>query len=150
MAVEKSKSFDYAQDVTKQLIALSTGVVTVTVAISSTVAPDAPGPAKTVLYCAWGLFAFAILAGILTLFNLTGHVGGADASGDKGVRDPAITVFAIVQIALFVLAMFGTIYFGIRAFDATPSTPCTVTSTKTQELPGGKKVETKTEDSCQE
>jgi hypothetical protein len=147
MTVEKSKPFDYAQDVTKQLITLSTGVVTVTVAFVGTIAPDAPSSGRVALYIAWGLFGLTILAGVATLLNLTGRVGSADKDGSKGIDDLGIRFFAIAQIALFVLAMVGTIYFGVRSFEAAPS-GCKETRTDTVERPGGHKVEMVREQDC--
>lgn len=127
MTVERSKPFDYAQDVTKQLLTLSTAVVTITVAFLKDIAKDAPDDARIALYIAWVLFALAIIAGVATLLNLTGHVGTADADTSKGIDTKGIKIFAIAQVVLFVAAILATIYFGARSFDAS-SSGCTTTT----------------------
>ena len=74
MAAAGSKPFDYAQDVTKQLLTLSTAVVTITVAFLKDVTTEVPVDARIALYLAWAFFAAAIVSGVSTLLNLTGRV----------------------------------------------------------------------------
>jgi hypothetical protein len=136
MATEKTKPFDYAQDVTKQLLTLSTAIVTITVAFIKDIAKGAPDDARIALYVAWGLFALAIIAGVATLLNLTGRVGHADAADNEGIRAAGVRMFAVAQILFFVAAICATIYFGARSFDPSPAT-CTITTTKTSPVPNG-------------
>lgn len=121
MSVEKTKPFDYAQDVTKQLLTLATAVVTITVTFLKDIAQQAPADARTVLFIAWALFATSIIAGVATLQNLTGHVGSADEPASDGIMTAGIRFFAIAQMMLFVLAIGGTIYFGARSFNYSPT-----------------------------
>lgn len=117
MAQNKTKAFDFAQDSTKQVLTLSTAVVTITIAFLKDIAKDAPGDARVVLFVGWALFAIAILAGVCTLLNLTGRVAGAEDS-QEGINDGAIRLFAVIQQVSFALAIAATIFFGVRAFDA--------------------------------
>jgi hypothetical protein len=130
MTTDKSKPFDYAQDVTKQLLTLATAVVTITVAFVKDIATSAPADARIVLYGAWGLFTASIICGVCTLLNLTGRVGFADDANDEGIESWGIRAFALAQIVSFVLAVAAVTYFGGRSFDASPSS-CTTTTTRT-------------------
>jgi hypothetical protein len=131
MTVEKTKPFDYAQDVTKQVLTLSTGVVTITIAFMKDISKNAPEDARIALFSAWGLFALSIAAGICTLLNLTGRVGKADDAASTGINAGAVRLFSIAQLACFALAIAGTVYFGARAFDARASPCSTLPSTQT-------------------
>src|SRR5690242_1048270 len=51
-----AKAFDFAQDVTKQLITLSTGVIALTITFLKDVATKAPSGALDFLHIAWVLF----------------------------------------------------------------------------------------------
>ncbi len=113
--VDATKPFDFAQDVTKQVVTLSTGVVTLTIALLKDVVTGAPGDARAVLFAGWALFAVSIVSGIFTLLNLTGHVGAAGTAGSSGIVTPAIRLFSFVQLVTFGLAMIATVYFGARA-----------------------------------
>src|SRR5688500_3501768 len=119
MAVGRSKPFDDAQDVTQQLLTLSSAIVSITVAFSQDLGKGAPHDARIALSTARAQRAVAIVAGVATLLNRAGRVGGAD-SDSQGIRASGITFFAGAQIVLFVLAICATIYFGARSFDPTP------------------------------
>jgi len=147
VAADETKPFDYAQDVTKQLLTLSTGVITITVAFLDNIAAGAPEDARVALYIAWGMFALTIVCGIFTLLNLTGRVGAAASPQSAGIDATAIRAFAIAQVALFVLAIVATIYFGARAFDPTPKR-CTTTVTTTSAGAHGASTKTMTVRPC--
>ena len=117
MARNNTKAFDLAQDSTKQVLTLSTAVVTITIAFLKDIAKDAPSGARLALFIAWGLFGVAILAGVATMLNLTGRVADAEDSAD-GINARGIRFFAILQQAAFAAAVLATVVFGIIAFDA--------------------------------
>jgi hypothetical protein len=108
------KSFDYTQDVTKQMITLSTGVIVITVSFFKEVFPHPPADAKTVIVISWGFFAISVLAGIATLLNLTGNLP-SQTKESEGIYRDSIRLWSIIQIACFLLAIIGTIYFGARS-----------------------------------
>jgi hypothetical protein len=112
---DATKSFDLAQDTTKQVLTLSTAVVTITVAVLKDLARDAPADARTLLAISWGLFVLSIFGGVCTLLNLAGRVPGGPAPRDAGINAPAIRCFSIMQMLTFALAMAATVYFGVRA-----------------------------------
>jgi len=108
------KSFDYAQDVTKQMITLATAIITITVSFFKAVFEHPPSDAKTVVVIAWGLYVLSILAGIAMLLNLTGNLPTLE-EGSQGIYRGSVRFFSIVQIACFLLGLIGTIYFGARS-----------------------------------
>lgn len=111
----RTKAFDYVQDVTKQVLTLATAVVTITLTFLKDLAQDAPPDARTLLYIGWVLFGLSILAGVATLLNLTGHVEKAEEQA-RGIYASGIRIFSSLQLAFFVLAIGCTVYFGARAF----------------------------------
>lgn len=113
----REKSFDFAADVSKQLITLSTAIITVTITFSK----DVLGGAVEYRYwllAAWIAFIFTILCGIWTLMALTGTLepienseNGASING-KNIRFPAI-----LQILFFIAALALTITYGFKSIN---------------------------------
>jgi hypothetical protein len=114
--VDVTKPFDYVQEATKQVLTLSTGVVTITVSFLKDIVSNAPSDARTVLYIAWGLYALSILGGIAALLNLAGNVGSAADTDSKGIYEPGIRTSSLLQLIAFLLGSIGVVYFGARAF----------------------------------
>lgn len=90
--------FEFASDVTKQLITLATGVVTLTVSFSSDVLSLAAGNGRGILTASWIVFLASVLAGIVTLMALTGHLG-AGAGGT--IYSGNVRILSVTQIVLF-------------------------------------------------
>lgn len=71
-----TKSFDFAADVTKQLIALSTAIISLCVAFTDKIfSSSAAQSHSTALLIALLLFVASIIFGIITLMALAGHLG---------------------------------------------------------------------------
>lgn len=71
-----TKSFDFAADVTKQLIALSTAIISLCVAFTDKIfSSSAAQSHSTALLIALLLFVGSIIFGIITLMALAGHLG---------------------------------------------------------------------------
>ena len=66
MKENEKKAFDFAADVTKQLITLSTAIITITITFSKDIINLADSAAKNYLLWAWILF-------IATVFLVYGH-----------------------------------------------------------------------------
>jgi len=64
------KAFDFAADVTKQLITVASAIVTVTVTFSK----DTPVPARDWAFGAWSCFLVSILLGFGALMCMTGEL----------------------------------------------------------------------------
>lgn len=71
-----TKSFDFAADVTKQLIALSTAIISLCVAFTDKIfSSSAAQSHSTTLLIALLGFVLSIILGIFTLMALAGHLG---------------------------------------------------------------------------
>src|ERR1700690_1310313 len=106
------KAFDFAADLTKQLITVASAIVTLTVTFSK----DTPAPARTWAYAAWSFFLLSILLGFGALMCMTGEL---QPKKDKGVgkANPSIwkgnvTAFSAAQIVVFLVAISLTAWFG--------------------------------------
>ncbi len=105
------KAFDYAAETTKQILTLSTGILTVTITFSGQVAgPATPRGMLVVLGAAWLLYLFSILSGLRVLAATT----SAFASWEGGtIWDTRIPAAAASQLISFFLGTLFVTVFGI-------------------------------------
>jgi hypothetical protein len=108
---DRGKAFDFAQETTKQLLTLSTGVIALTITFLKDVASEAPAGARDFLHVGWALFFVSIIAGVGVLMTLTGNL----ASATTTVYTTNIRIFAAVQVLAFLAAVLCTLVFGWRA-----------------------------------
>jgi hypothetical protein len=111
--LEKSeeKSFDFAQDLVKQIITLSTGVIALSITFSKDFATTAPRGARTLLAVSWIGYIAAIALGIWTLMAMTGSLH----DGKKSINDSNIRVPAGLHFICFLAALVLTIIAGWKA-----------------------------------
>src|SRR5690349_3484611 len=95
-----SKAYDLATDLVKQLITLSTGVLTLTLAFYTDFLQTSSGP-TTLMVASWIVLVVSILAGIVGLMGLTGSL----ASGSQTILTLQQQIFPAIQFILFVLGM---------------------------------------------
>jgi hypothetical protein len=105
---QRNKSFDFASEVTKQLITLATGVVTLTISFSGDVLSLAAGNGRGILTWGWIAFLVSILAGIATLMALTGQLGKATS---PSVYGGPVRTFSIAQIFSFLVGVGFMIWY---------------------------------------
>jgi len=109
------KAFDFAQEVAKQLIALATGVVALTITFLTDVAAEGAGDLWA-LRLAWVLFLVSVALGAVTLMALSGNLerphGGATT---PSIYSRNITLPASLQVLTFLAALVCTIWFGFTA-----------------------------------
>jgi hypothetical protein len=105
------KSFDFAADVTKQLIALATGVVTVTLTFGEEVLDLTRYSGKVVLVVAWVFFLSSIICGVWTLLALTGSLAMRKGSEAPSIWGSNVTLPSKLQIATFAAASGATLVF---------------------------------------
>lgn len=108
------KAFDFAQDVTKQLIALATGVIALTITFLTDVAKTAPSGAEIFLQAAWVMYLVSIAFGVLTLMALTGQLARPEGEAPS-VYSGAVLRFAQGQVFSFGGALILTLVFGFIA-----------------------------------
>lgn len=112
-------AFEFASDLAKQLITLSTGVL----AISITFLKDIVGPEKLttkpvlirILGLSWFLLFITIVAGIWALSALTGTL--APVGNDVRTLEIGVNarIPAGIQVLAFISSIFLLILFGIRS-----------------------------------
>ena len=107
-----NKSFDVAQEVVKQLIALATAVVTVTITFLTDVLGSAPSGAKALLGAGWLVYLLSILLGIATLMSMSGTLS---EHTQPSIYAGNIRLTAGIQIGFFLLGTGLTIAFAIWA-----------------------------------
>jgi uncharacterized membrane protein len=111
------KAFDFAQETTKQLLTLATGIIALTITFLKDVVHEAPPGAAKYIEIAWFLYLVSVLFGMATLMGLTGSL--VPKTGAP-VREPSIYAWAVripssLQILTFVAALVLTLIFGLKA-----------------------------------
>jgi len=135
MKENEKKAFDFAADVTKQLITLSTAIITITITFSKDIVSNfANNPAKNYLLWAWILFIATVFFGIWTLMALTGSLQPLKKNAknkktetetvsnteqivevDCSINTGNIRFPSIIQILCFIVALSFTIVFGFSS-----------------------------------
>jgi hypothetical protein len=106
----RSKQFDFATDLVKQLITLATGVLAVTITFLHDVLGNAP--ASTSLKVSWALYLVSIPFGILTMMGLTGEL----TNDNPSILSGFITIPGMLQVATFVGATVSLLVFGWNTY----------------------------------
>lgn len=138
MKENQKKSFDFAADTTKQLITLSTAIITLTVTFSKDIIGISGNSPKYLLAWTWGIFIASVCFGILTLMALTGtlqpmpkkekkksdvtseNLQAESAIDEKAIQDISINKGNIkflskLQIFTFVIALIMTVIYGYKS-----------------------------------
>lgn len=92
------KSFDFASDVSKQLITLATAIVTVTISFQKDIFSLTGGRWTTLLGLAWLAFLLSVVFGIWTLLALAGALHNPT---------PSIWVSSVMSPSRLQIASFG-------------------------------------------
>lgn len=101
-----TKSFDFAADVTKQLIALSTAIISLCVAFTDKIfTSDVAQSHSLSLLVSLGLFVLSIIFGILTLMALAGHLGMPTTGEGSPIYKGNVRVFSMGQMLIFIAAI---------------------------------------------
>lgn len=104
----KIKSFDYASDISKQLILLSSSIFTITITFREYIfGKDVTISAHGLLLYVWILFIISILFGIITLRALAGTLNrlSKDGNDEASIYDCNIRTPALCQSFTFLLAL---------------------------------------------
>jgi hypothetical protein len=109
------KAFDFALDLTKQLITVATAVIALTITFLTDVAKDAPAGTAVWLQIAWILYLVSIAFGIFTLMALTGTLADPKAKEPPSINAGSTRRFAGAQVLSFFVAVALTMVFGFKA-----------------------------------
>jgi hypothetical protein len=129
MEENQKKAFDFAVDLTKQLITLSTVIITFTVTFSKDIIGNVDDSNRQWLFLSWLFFIFSILFGILTFMALTGNLDPIPkkekkVDGTIGWEKPEpiltitssnVTSTGKYQILTFLFALLMTCFYGYKA-----------------------------------
>jgi hypothetical protein len=113
---QRKSAFDYASEVSKQLITLATGIIAISITFSTDVIANTKDD-REVLIGAWIAYLISIIFGIWTLMALTGELQPS-ASSEPSIRGRNVTGPAILQILLFLGATAALVAYAILTFDA--------------------------------
>jgi TRAP-type C4-dicarboxylate transport system permease small subunit len=102
------KAVDFAADVVKQLLALSTGILALTITFATDIVGNRETP-TVLLGISWIAYILSILFGLWALFAMTGELEQLPARANDQVEEPSIrgrnvTLPAILQIVTFLAA----------------------------------------------
>jgi hypothetical protein len=103
-------AFEAARESTKQLITLSTGVLTLEITFVQKM-----GKTCWLLPLSWGCLLLSVACGVWTLLALTGTLAPMDNSTPVSIRGLNVTIPSIIQIILFILGLSFTVAFGFVA-----------------------------------
>lgn len=106
------KAFDFAQDATKQLLTLSTGIVALTITFSKEFIGNVPFSARPFAIWAWAVFVVSVVCGVWTLLSLTGEL---DRGSGDGVYGWNVRLPSLIQVVTFLTALTLTVIFGVLA-----------------------------------
>jgi hypothetical protein len=112
MDEKQKKAYDFASETSKQIITLSTAIITVTITFLKDIVKTIPTEDIFLLKWAWLAFLLAVLGGIWTLMGLTGSL----VSTSMDQIGSNIRIPASLQVLAFLIGLALTILFGVRAF----------------------------------
>jgi uncharacterized membrane protein (DUF485 family) len=130
MEENQKKAFDFAVDLTKQLITLSTAIIALTVTFSKDIIGGVDNSNRWLLFLSWLVFIISILMGILTLMALTGNLDpipkkqpkNKDGSQPEPIKplpilitSTNVTSTAKLQVCTFMIALILTCIYGYKA-----------------------------------
>ena len=103
MGSDPLESIKFAGDLTKQLITLSTAILTLTASYAKTMSSGTPVGNRS-LRVAWGAYLASIVFGVWVLMALTGVLAIGTKGADPVVYESSIRWPAVLQILTFVAA----------------------------------------------
>lgn len=121
----RKKAFDFASDVAKQLITLSTGIIAITVTFSRDIIKGSSYQRSAIilLTIASGVYLLSILAGLWHLYALTGELEAVESDHEPTTRGSNATRPAVAQIIAFLIATLLIIIYGVVVSLPAPPVP---------------------------
>lgn len=110
-----AKAFDFAQESTKQILSLSTAILTLTIAFQKDIVGEAAGSDGWALKFAWFAYLISIICGLCTLMNLAGNLEKPQ-HGTPSIYQGSIRLFSTLQVVTFGAGAAFTLWFGVIAF----------------------------------
>lgn len=120
---QTAKAFDYASDLAKQLITLSTGILALTITFLRDVAKELRVGRHEFLAAAWLLYVVSMLFGVLSLMALTGALAPTESFAKPLTIPSDARVLGGIQIVTFLLATAGIVFYAWSAVSRIRQTP---------------------------
>ena len=127
MDEQKKQAFVFAQDTTKQLITLSTGIIALTITFSKDVLGTSSLFQQSLLVWSWLSFLLSVVLGVWTLLALTGTLEPEEIVATKKtseenenqtsqptIRGRNVTLPSLLQIITFLIGLAFIVWFGIE------------------------------------
>jgi membrane associated rhomboid family serine protease len=109
-------AFTFAADVAKQLITISTALITFSVTFSKEVVQTIPKRPRRILFASWVLNLSSILFGLLVLLFLTGMLAPTAAVANEPIAiDLRVRIAASLQLLCFVIGIVLMVLYGRAA-----------------------------------
>ena len=109
-----AKAFDFAQDVTKQVLTLATGIIALTITFFKDFANNASYAAEFVMGCSWIAYLISVILGIWTLMALTGTLQPLrPANAQLSIQGKNVRLPAFLQLVSFLIALILSVCAGI-------------------------------------
>lgn len=100
---EPFKALDFAADVAKQFITLSTGILALTITFAKEIGGGPSQGAPLLLGLGWVLYLLSILGGLWTLLALAGEIEPLGVANSPSIRRSNVVTPAIFQIVAFLV-----------------------------------------------
>lgn len=118
MAKQVPISFEFAQDLTKQLITLATGIIALEITFSKDLINKVSDCARYCAIISWSAFLLSIVFGVMTLMALTGNLTRLEKGLPATIMSKNVTRPSKIQIFFFLLGLAFTICYGFEGFKA--------------------------------
>ena len=115
MATHLQLAFDFASELSKQLITLSTGILTLTIALTKNLVKDSDEIGRNILRSCWVLYLLSIICGIWHLMALTGSLAPLNGGPMPTSIEDNARIPAFIQILTFTTATLLIIVYGWRS-----------------------------------
>jgi len=110
---QTKQAFQGTSDALKQMMTLSTGVLTLEVTLLKDIIKNLPTIAYVALGTSWVSFLLALLLGIVGLLAVTGTLGRTADLSPSSIYAANIRIPAFGQVVFFGLGMTLTVVFGV-------------------------------------
>jgi hypothetical protein len=109
-------AFAFAQDTTKQLLTLATGIIAVSITFAKDFVKEVPPGATPWAIAAWGCLLASVLFGLWALLALTGSLEPTGRpTAAVSIRGWNVRLPAALQILAFFGGLLLTVVFGVRS-----------------------------------
>lgn len=108
-------SFEFAKELTTQLITLSTAVIGVSATFAKDVSTNTSKPSRVLLYVSWIVFLVSLVCGLWTLGSMTGTLAKVSPIKADSVYAPNIVVASLAQVLLFLTGVLLLIIHAVTA-----------------------------------